>query len=467
MPRVFFTRPDETSVAWHLIKAEFYRSSNAWEPSQYRANLRHLLNGYALPRPTQYQLWQLRQSVRYLTINATSTNTNTNTESESDMDNEEEMIECAACNDSLNPEDATIINDEAYHESCTVSCDNCGDAVPDGDQTSDGRTTLCESCYDSDYITCEDCDHITHIDNYTSVGGDHYVCESCLGNGDYHYCEDSGEYLHGDERDCEYCGASTEHIHNYGYKPDPLFHDSRDFASRLPLANTVYYGIELETTPRRGNDCGDASEHLASVVSEDVLYQKEDGSISNGFEIVTHPMTLDWAMMNFPWNVLSELSDRGMNAWNDSRCGLHIHISRTAFRSQTHLAKFLLFIYRNENDMVKFTGRRSHYADFSIYERHNFVNNAKGSRVGERHVAVNCRNDATVELRVFRPSLKATTVQAYIQFCDALVTYTNHITTQDCVRRNALSFEAFTEWVSTIDQYSVLHERIVHRLTNA
>lgn len=379
----------------------------------------------------------------------------------------ETTIPCHSCDTPIEPDDSKVIHDEAYCEDCTFVCEHCDSEAPRDDMHSDDYIAVCEDCYQDNYITCEDCDRLVHTDDYVSVS-DNYLCQRCVENGEYHHCSASEEWEHGYESDCGDCGCgSDDYLHNYSYKPDPLFHDTRMSLHRHPLPHTRYFGVELETTPRSGERRDKAAEYIYNNIAENVLYMKEDSSISSGFEIVTHPMTLHWARNNFPWDMLPAISGMGMRAWNDYHCGLHIHIGRTAFRSQSHLAKLLLFVYRNEDDMVKFTGRRSEdYAEYSITEREQFVARAKGSRFGRRGVAVNCQNEHTIELRVFRPSLMPSTVQAYIEFCDALVVYAGTITVEDCVKRNALSFGAFTAWLSaqTDEDYSVLSARIQSRV---
>lgn len=418
---------------------------------------------------TNYQLWQLRQSVlsnraEFLLRSPNHSTYNTNKIGEIKM---ETNIPCEQCGDEVAPDDAIIISDNAYCDDCVRVCDSCEESCVSAEMREDDNIAVCNDCYDDHFITCEDCGAITHNDDFVDVQ-DSYYCSSCVDNGSFHYCSDADATVHGYEEDCRDCNSgSDEYLHNYSYKPDPLFHDHRNIITRSPLNNVRYFGVELETTPTRGNYRNDAAEYIGENISDDILYMKEDSSISSGFEIVTHPMTLQWARSFFPWEMLNEIEQRNMRAWNDSHCGLHIHINRTAFRSHSHLAKFLLMVYRNEDEMVLFTGRRSDdYAGYDSNERLRFVSRAKGDSVGRRHCAVNLQNDHTIELRVFRPSLKATTVQAYIEFCDALVEYAGTITVEDCVKRNALTFLAFTDWLTTQtkEDYSILHARISKRV---
>lgn len=429
----------------------------------YRHHLHYLMRYGRMEKLTTYQLWKLRKDVNERREAFRHLNTNTNI-GEIPM---ETTIPCAHCECAIEPDDCVVVRDEAYCNDCVFECDYCNEMQLEEGSQSDGNTTVCEDCYCNHYITCEDCDNLASEGNYTSVG-DRYICDYCFSNGEYHYCGASGENEQGYESNCGECNeGSDEHLHNYNYKPDPLFHDHRNIITRGALPNTAYFGLELETTPRSGKWRDDAAEYIATNVSEEVLYLKEDSSVSTGFEIVAHPMTLAWSRSNFPYEMLTEISNLGMRAWNDYHCGLHIHISRSAFRSHSHLAKLLLFVYRNESEMVKFTGRNSvDYANYDYYERANFVSRAKGQSHGRRHVAINLLNTDTIELRVFRPSLQPTTVQAYFEFCDALVRYAGTITVEDCVKRNALSFSVFTDWLATQtdEDYSILHARINKRV---
>jgi hypothetical protein len=212
---------------------------------------------------------------------------------------------------------------------------------------------------------------------------------------------------------------------------------------------------------------------------ENVVYLKEDGSISNGFEIVSHPMTLDYAMNHVNWAGITALKRMGFESWNATSCGLHIHMSRNAFADDKHLFKFVKFIYSNRVDLVKFVGRESSYAKFGLdnfvsswmdYDtgvrtQHSLMKMLKDQATNnDRYCAINIQNAHTVELRFFRPSLNVTTVQAALQFCKASFDYTEMLTTREVVGNNALAFMSFRKWVrNRMDKYEVLDTRITER----
>jgi hypothetical protein len=77
------------------------------------------------------------------------------------------------------------------------------------------------------------------------------------------------------------------------------------------------------------------------------------------------------------------------------------------------------------------------------------------------------QNRHTVELRFFKPSLNPKTVQAALQFCDAVFTYTEtECDTKKVMSGNALAFRSFRSWVKTQDRYSILSDRIAERCSS-
>ena len=283
-------------------------------------------------------------------------------------------------------------------------------------------------------------------------------------------------------------------IHSHSYRPRASFLNSDGTASRYASIASVnadgagrhelYLGFEQEVE-FRGHDrytlLGGAEKVLTTMnnAPEDIVYLKDDGSLSNGFEIVTHPMTLDYAMNHLKWGGITALKRMGFESWSASTCGLHIHMSRNAFADDKHLFKFVKFIYSNRVDLVKFVGRESTYAKFGL---DNFVSSWMDYDTGvrtqnslmkmlknkdtnnDRYCAVNIQNAHTVELRFFKPSLNVTTVQAALQFCKASFDYTEMLTTREIVGDNALAFMSFRKWVrNRTDKYEILDTRITER----
>ena len=339
--------------------------------------------------------------------------------------------------------------------------------------------------------SCHDCDVIINDDNSHGSEYDGYDNQRCL---DCHReFENEWEANNSDEDDEDH--SENGLVHSYSYRPRPSFLNSDGTASRYASMSSVnadgtgrpelYLGFEQEVEYRNHRSFSrrdGAIKVLASMNSgstENVVYLKEDGSISNGFEIVSHPMTIDYAMNHLNWSGITALKGMGFESWNATSCGLHVHMSRSAFADDKHLFKFVKFIYSNRVDLVKFVGRESSYAKFGL---DNFVSSwmdydtgtrSQKSLMGmlkdrdtnnDRYCAINIQNANTVELRFFRPSLNVTTVQAALQFCKASFDYTEMLTTQEVVGSNALAFMSFRKWVrNRTDKYEVLDTRITER----
>lgn len=145
-------------------------------------------------------------------------------------------------------------------------------------------------------------------------------------------------------------------IHDYGYKLEPIFYgDSKR-----------YFGIELEIDGA-GKDSDNADEILAIAnMGDEDIYIKGDGSLDDGMEIVTHPMSLDYHK-NFQWEeIMKKAISLGYRSHQTSTCGLHIHVNRSSL-GETHdeqedvISRILFFVETHWAELLKFS-RRSEYS---------------------------------------------------------------------------------------------------------
>jgi hypothetical protein len=195
---------------------------------------------------------------------------------------------------------------------------------------------------------------------------------------------------------------------------------------------------------------------------------KSDGSLPDGgLEIVTAPRGLDEHIANFKgWVVHSEYS-----AWKNGRCGMHVHIDSRAFTSLT-LGKFIMLMNAESNAefIRKIAGRhplmdsqaRSYCRTETQSELTNPSKALKG-KSGDRYTIVNIANlkraEATrlgvplydqgryntVELRIFRASLKKERLLAQIEFTHAAVMFCRVASMRD------LDGVSFLKWLKTTD----------------
>lgn len=319
------------------------------------------------------------------------------------------------------------------------------------------------------------------------------------------WCEEHNEdiidrYSDSDDDDDRDIDMDNDAIHNYSYKPRPNFMRAdgtrsayvnrlapivgRDGSSTMNSRTTLTMGFELETQyVGSGSFPYNIPQELLNDVNSGTdsdIYLKEDSSVYNGFEIVSHPGELGYFMDHFQWKGIEKLARKNFQAWKRPSCGLHIHVAKSAFADTSHKFKFIAFVYKNKSEMIQLSGRESH--DYASYDLKRFLNShrdwvdengklvrhtnmikmAKGEDVnGTRSVAVNIQPEKTIELRLFRPSLKTDTVKVALQFCDALFNYSEQITTHEILQKDALTFPEFRKWVTANnDKYKLLDVRI-------
>ena len=309
---------------------------------------------------------------------------------------------------------------------------------------------MCERCQkevyadnggEDNFFRCGACESMEVMDDSAWFNGTRYCCY-CFDNNVYS-CDDCGQqYWDGDGHYCEDSDSDSPHINSYSYKPRPYFFGTA----------TYHMGFELEVESD-GNSRRDGAEIVVNSLGERV-YLKEDGSLNDGFEIVTHPHSLEEYQTKFDWESLGKLRRLGFRSWNTSTCGLHVHVSRTAFgipnsrkditKVQAHELRFMKLIYDNERQISRLAGRTSTYATFE--DKGRLVNKIKhGSQHNGRYSAINSENSETLEVRVFRGSLKPERVLMALELVQCSVEYTRglHVSASN----KALSWMMFTRYV--------------------
>ena len=303
-----------------------------------------------------------------------------------------------------------------------------------------------------DYVNCHDCGDSApdHEMSYCDCGS--YTCSDCQTWGES-CCSrrDEDHYYH-------------PGIHSYSHKPAWR-------AKGNP--SQVSMGIELEV----GGDHNDIISAVKAIDKrEDHLFLKYDCSIS-GAEIVSHPMTLEWARQYRFDTMLTHLRDsdcfgqagaqeRGMYSSDGDpmEYGLHIHINRAAFlpsmhsrssdryRYNRHAMAWLLFLTRNRTALERLARRRADtYAPFIRPVRGELKRKSRQlacSGSNGRYEAINCGNSETYEMRFFASTVDTTEFHAAMEFADASVNYTRSLPASDILRNNALQWDAFIEWTA-------------------
>lgn len=244
---------------------------------------------------------------------------------------------------------------------------------------------------------------------------------------DLYYWESDGEYHdeaeNEDDEDEDEDGNSYPTIHNYSHRPSMKFHKIN-----FENENAPFLGIELEV--ERKNSNGLKHRAMAGLIEHDHWYFKTDGSLTDGFEIVTHPMTFNYVKRyeEVFSESLKKLVENGYNSYDANTCGMHIHISKKCFTTW-HLYRFLKFFVENKEFIVAISQRKieklKKWANIEDDNDTSLIYKAKKKEGNsERYVAINLKNTQTIEIRIFRGTLNFNSFMKNIEFAHALFMYT-------------------------------------------
>lgn len=288
-----------------------------------------------------------------------------------------------------------------------IICTECGEVLQEESVRYFAGNAYCSDCLDDQTVFCTHCgERIFRSDAFYRRGSSNAL-----------YCGDCFDNLNDNEED---------EIHEYYYKPEPIFHgDGKRF-----------FGVELEIDEAgERNAYAEEILHIANDASDNA-YCKHDGSLNDGFEIVTHPMTLDYHLHQMPWeSILEKAKELGFCSHQASTCGLHVHVNRSAFgeteREQDEaIARVLFFVERSWNELLTFSRRTQRQlerwaARYGYRENPaEILEHAKKGRA-DRYTCVNITNEHTIEFRIFRGTLKYNTLIATLQMvsriCDMAI----------------------------------------------
>ena len=314
---------------------------------------------------------------------------------------------CALCGQTLPPEQLRHFGGKELCPHClelhTLICRHCGRRLWASDNAGTAELPLCQDCCDAHYTVCCRCG--TLISNSAAY---------------YRDSDEDDEYPY-----CLTCFHTLSHdraIHDYYYKPEPIFYGE----------GPRFFGVELEV-----DEAGEDSENARALLElanqrQPLLYIKHDGSLDEGFELVTHPMSLDAQLHTMPWQAIcKEAVAIGYRSHRAGTCGLHVHVSRTAFGTSEReqdaaIARVLYFFEKHWEELLKFSRRTrqqlERWASRYGYQEHpmEILDFAKKGYHGGRYTCVNLQNTDTVEFRMFRGTLKPNTIFATLQLIDRI-----------------------------------------------
>lgn len=351
-------------------------------------------------------------------------------------------LNCSSCGFVHHP-DTSRSPDDSDQQYCSMSCANsagwyhCADCQEwcSNEYVDNDGGYICDSCSES-YRDCDDCGDTFHVDNleYSTHSDGHY-CRSCRRNN------------------------TNRLIHDYSYKPrEYLF-------SKMPWENTVYMGVELEVEC----ESGDQNEKAEKVMSwlkakslDKYLYLKIDGSLENGFEIVFHPMTLQYMHKKFPMKgFLDYLRRAGLSSHTSGTCGLHVHISKKRM-SELSILRGKVFFWKCHRQILKMSRREG---DLGYCKFDQNMPREPYRQENGRYSAFNtCASESTVEIRIFRGTLEYNSFLASLQFSDAFAEFIQSASIV-FIRTNEpeIVWQSFVDYLKKSRRYAQLSKYIKTR----
>lgn len=350
---------------------------------------------------------------------------------------------CTHCGEEYPLDERIVVAGKALCPDCadelTEICEHCGERIFSDDAESDNNTVLCRTCFDRYYTHCVECGNI-------------------IRNEEVIYDDDN------DDAYCSFCWDDLQErtpVHAYNFRPDPVFHGEGE----------RFFGVELEID---GN--GKSVNHARQILetaneNADNLYIKSDGSLDCGLELVTHPMTLDYHINKMPWEkVLKKALDLDYLSHRTTTCGLHVHISRNAFggswlEQEGAIARLLYFVEKFWTELLRFSRRTERQmnrwaARYGMkLSPQEIMDSVKDSRAG-RYTAVNLTNDETVEIRIFRGTLKLNTLLATLQMVNAMCDVALFMSDE---KLQALSWHEFLDRIHESELIQYLKERNLYK----
>ena len=348
---------------------------------------------------------------------------------------------------------ASAIRDEDYREALDLINSSVFSRVVNSAST-DWVDLIREKC-DTDYIhACDDCGHIDHADNGSWAYDENWICESCIDN-NYRWSDSRDTYVSCDDYDDEQEEEDDDDYHIIGD-----YHDSKSVVGHIPSAYDkrkprILLGMELEVEISDDYNRNDKAQQLYDAIKytpyEDGVthrycFIEHDGSLNNGFEIVTGYTGLDvhakqLEFFKKPW--------RGVRSHDTRTCGLHVHIDKKGV-SLFHACKMVFFINDSNNQkLIKDIARRAN-ADYAQIKNkkasYQWLKRAKASGNPlnylneERREALNFQNENTIEFRLFKGTLRYETIMACLEFTYATWFFTRDTGVNELTTPNFINF---------------------------
>lgn len=354
--------------------------------------------------------------------------------------------------------------DDHYCESCQETalgrCDDCRSYVFDNEEYFSSDCSLyCERCAPDHTTECDWCGEIVLDDEIIHTGHDVALCPYCADH--VTECEICGNVVPSDDAIttddgtvvCNRCYETRmRSIHGYMYQPPLEVYGGLD--------TIEYYSVELEID--NGNCAGDCATEL--VDRYQYLWCTQDGSLSDGFEFKTHPMTFEYITRSVDWDGITGVCrHHGFRSHDTNTCGLHVHVDMRVFgRSEEerylHGMRIAYLMDKFSREFYRLSRRKSHelswcrWYDLETGDIQEFIHKSADRY---RCFTMHTKSRKTSEFRFPKGTLKPTTIVATVQLCKTIIDVTRtrglqaieHMTWSDFCRLIPADYKELHEYI--------------------
>lgn len=237
-------------------------------------------------------------------------------------------------------------------------------------------------------------------------------------------------------------------------------------------SNLPYLGIELEV------DKGGCSDRAATAFDEkftvhndpEWLMFENDGSLDNGFEIITNPGTLAFhkALRQSYEDGFRTLVRMGFRSFNTNTCGMHIHVNRDFFGNNVNaqnnnIEKIIAISEKFYDELLTFSRRDMDDADSWAKkwedDPHEIIEDMEAEELDTRYACVNLCPSCTIEFRIFKGTLNPKSFFASLELVNNICVWAmNH----------SLADVDTMEWTDLIhgDEIEDFWERVKNRVVH-
>ena len=296
------------------------------------------------------------------------------------------------------------------------------------------KKNMCKVAFNRCFKKCNMCgkwiDSRKHRIHITPNGN--FVCSHC-------YCPENSKYF----------------IKRYHDTPKYKYYYDN---GRVEDTNSDFKGFGVELEVDEGLNNSERMSRKTIEIMKDEVYCMRDGSVPEGFEIITMPHEEN-SLFNMPWKELfTSLKRRGYNSERLGRCGLHLHISTSLFKDDIAIQKMIYFYEKFKDDISKFSRRESkeisRWSSFYCSKKNvtfddavNVLDDYTSNYIVHdyRYRCVNLQPiKRTIEIRIMRGTIDYRDFTATLKFMIEIAKMANEISMED--------IDDYTKWLKNVDK---------------